>query len=502
MTDQALDAGEQLAASTSEASLRRTEARSAEIEAQIAKDPSGFRVMTGDRPTGNLHLGHYFGSLANRVRIQDAGVDTFILIADYQVITDRDGTGPIQERVLSMLADYLAIGLDPDKTTIYAHSAVPSLNQLLLPFLSLVTDAELRRNPTVKAELEATGDRPMSGLLLTYPVHQAADILFCKANLVPVGKDQLPHLEQTRVVARRFDERYGRVEESRPIFPQAEALLSKASTVLGLDGTKMSKTKGNVIEIGMDADTTARLIKKAVTDSDRNIGYDPENRPEVSNLIMLVSLCTGQDPVAIAAGLGDAGGGGLKKLVTEAVNEFFAPIRARRVELAADPGYLLGVLRKGNAHANEVGDATLTEVRAAMNMTYGTKTEPSPRTKTEQSPRTNKEPSPLRSRGRFLFRSAIPPRGRLWCRGCRHCCGGDGGGAWLRPGRGPPRPRDCRGRNPLLRGRCQLLLHPRAAGRCAGDGANGRSPDARTCGRGGHPCGGRPCGGRPCRASP
>lgn len=370
MTEPLLDAGEQLASSTSEASLRRTEVRSAQIEAQIAKDPSGFRVMTGDRPTGNLHLGHYFGSLANRVRLQDAGVETFILVADYQVITDRDGTGPIHERVLGMMADYLAIGLDPARTTIYAHSAVPALNQLLLPFLSLVTDAELRRNPTVKAELEATGDRPMSGLLLTYPVHQAADILFCKANLVPVGKDQLPHLEQTRVVARRFDERYGRIDPARPIFPQAEALLSNASTVLGLDGTKMSKSKGNVIEIGMDADTTAKLIKKAVTDSDRNITFDPVNRPEVANLVLLVSLCTGGDPVAIAAELGDAGGGGLKKLVTEAVNEFFAPIRARRAELAADPGYLIDVLRTGNARANEVGDATLAEVRQAMNMVY------------------------------------------------------------------------------------------------------------------------------------
>ena len=364
------DSGDDLAQSTSEASLRRTEARSVEIEAQIAKDPSGFRVMTGDRPTGNLHIGHYFGSLANRVRIQDAGVETFILVADYQVITDRDGTGPIPERVLSMMADDLAIGLDPSRTTIYAHSAVPALNQLLLPFLSLVTDAELRRNPTVKAELEATGDRPMSGLLLTYPVHQAADILFCKANLVPVGKDQLPHLEQTRVVARRFDERYGRVDPSRPIFPQAEALLSKASTVLGLDGTKMSKSKGNVIEIGMDADTTAKLIKKAVTDSDRHITYDPATRPEVSNLLMLASLCTGEDPVAIAERIGDGGGGTLKAVVTEAVNEFFAPIRARRVALAADPGYLLEVLRAGNAHANEVGDATLAEVRQAMNMVY------------------------------------------------------------------------------------------------------------------------------------
>lgn len=364
------DSGDDLAQSTSDASLRRTELRSAEIEAQIAKDPAGFRVMTGDRPTGNLHLGHYFGSLANRVRLQDAGVDTFILLADYQVITDRDGTGPIHERVLSMMADYLAIGLDPKRTTFYAHSAVPALNQLLLPFLSLVTDAELRRNPTVKAELEATGDRPMSGLLLTYPVHQAADILFCKANLVPVGKDQLPHLEQTRVVARRFDERYGRVDPARPVFPQAEALLSRAASVLGLDGTKMSKSKGNVIEIGMDADTTAKLIKKAVTDSDRFITYDPVNRPEVSNLVMLAALCTGGDPMTIAAELGDAGGGGLKKLVSEAVNEFFAPIRARRAELAADPGHLIEVLRAGNARANEVGEATLAEVRQAMNMVY------------------------------------------------------------------------------------------------------------------------------------
>lgn len=363
-------AGDDLAAATSDASLRRTEARSAEIEAQIARDPSGFRVMTGDRPTGNLHIGHYFGSLASRVRIQDAGVETFILIADYQVITDRDGTGPIHKRVLSMMADYLAVGLDPSRTTIYAHSAVPALNQLLLPFLSLVTDAELRRNPTVKAELEATGDRPMSGLLLTYPVHQAADILFCKANLVPVGKDQLPHLEQTRVVARRFDERYGRVDPDRPVFPQAEALLSKAPVVLGLDGTKMSKSKGNVIELGMDADTTAKLIKKAVTDSDRHITYDPENRPEVANLLMLVSLCTGREPAEIAEAIGDGGGGGLKKLATEAVNEFFAPIRARRTELVQDPGYLIDVLRRGNAHANEVGDATLAEVRQAMNMVY------------------------------------------------------------------------------------------------------------------------------------
>src|SRR5690349_5287077 len=194
----------------SDASLARAAARSAAIEAEIAADPSRFRVLSGDRPTGNLHLGHYFGTLANRVALQRQGVETFIVIADYQVITDREGVGPIGERVRSLVTDYLAVGLDPDRTTIFTHSAVPALHQLMLPFLSLVTDAELRRNPTVKAEHDATGERPMSGLLLTYPVHQAADILFCRANVVPVGKDQLPHVEQARVIARRFDQRYGR----------------------------------------------------------------------------------------------------------------------------------------------------------------------------------------------------------------------------------------------------------------------------------------------------
>ena len=364
------DGGDALAASTSDASLRRSEERSAAIERQIETDASVFRMLTGDRPTGHLHIGHYFGSLANRVRLQDAGVETFVVIADYQVIADRDGTGPIAERVRSLVTDYLAIGLDPARTTIFTHSAIPALNQLMLPFLSLVSDAELARNPTVKAEHEATGGRPMSALLLTYPVHQAADILFCKANLVPVGKDQLPHLEQTRVVARRFDERYGRVDPARPVFPQAEALLSSGSLVLGLDGTKMSKSKGNTIELRMTADETAKLIKRAVTDSNRHITYEPDARPEVSNLVNLAAMCLDRDPVAIAEEIGDGGGGGLKKLVTAAVNDYFAPLRARRAELAADPGYLEGVLAAGNAKANEIADQTLDEVRSAMQMRY------------------------------------------------------------------------------------------------------------------------------------
>ncbi|CAN5476342.1 tryptophan--tRNA ligase [soil metagenome] len=359
-----------LADSSSEASLHRTVARSAQIEQEIDDDPSRFRILTGDRPTGNLHLGHYFGTLANRVSLQRRGVETFVLVADYQVIADRDGVGPLRERVYSLVADYLAVGLDPEATTIFAHSTIPELNQLMLPFLSLVTEAELRRNPTVKAESEATGGRPMSALLLTYPVHQAADILFCQANLVPVGKDQLPHLEQARVVARRFDERYGRLDPARPVFRPPEALLSPATHLLGTDGVKMSKSRGNTIELRMDADTTAAVLKKAVTDSDRRITYDPPARPEVSNLLLLTALAAGRDPHEVAEQIGDGGSGTLKKMAIEAVNEYFAPIRARRTELEADPAYLAQVLQRGNERARSIAAVTLDQVRDAMQMRY------------------------------------------------------------------------------------------------------------------------------------
>ena len=303
------------------------------------------------------------------MRLQDKGLESFLVIADYQVIYDRDGVGELQTNVMSNIADYLAIGIDPARTTIFTHSALPALNQLLLPFLSLVTDAELRRNPTVKDEL-STSERPMSGLMLTFPVHQAADILFCKANLVPVGRDQLPHIEQTRVIARRIDERYGRGEASKPVFPEPEALLSATPHVLGLDGTKMSKSKGNSIELGMTADQTAKLIKKAKTDAERHITWDPENRPEVSNLLLLTSLCENGDPAAIAEEIGDGGSGTLKKRLTASLNDYFAPIRERRGELTADEGHLREVLREGNRKAAVIADQTLAQVREAMKMVY------------------------------------------------------------------------------------------------------------------------------------
>lgn len=359
-----------LANSTDEASLRRTQARSEEIAAQIGEHPEYFRMLTGARPTGHLHLGHYFGTMQSWKQLQDANVDTWILVADYQVITDRDGVGPLRERVLSLVADALAVGVDPKRSTIFTHSAVPALNQLMLPFLSLVTESELHRNPTVKAELEATDGRAMSGLMLTYPVHQAADILFCQANLVPVGKDQLPHLEQARLIAQRFDKRYGRADKKHPVFRRPEALLSEAPLLLGLDGAKMSKSRGNTIEIRMNADQTAKLIKKAKTDSQRTITYDPCERPEVSNLLMLASLCNGRDPRQLAEEIGDGGAGKLKALVTEAINDYFAPIRQRREELAANEDYLLQVLHAGNDKANQVASETLDNVRKAMKMDY------------------------------------------------------------------------------------------------------------------------------------
>ena len=162
-----------------------------EIKADLPVHPEKYVMLTGDRPTGRLHLGHYFGTIRERVRLQDMGVTSRIIIADYQVITDRDTTEHIADNVRNMVIDYLACGIDPEKTIIFTHSAVPALNQLMLPFLSLVTEAELLRNPTVKSEQEASG-HALTGLLLTYPVHQACDILFCKGNIVPVGKDQLP----------------------------------------------------------------------------------------------------------------------------------------------------------------------------------------------------------------------------------------------------------------------------------------------------------------------
>ncbi len=338
--------------------------RSAELELEIQADPSRFRVLTGDRPTGPLHLGHLFGTLQNRVRLQNLGVDLFVIVADYQVLTDRDVADRLAETVEGLVLDYLAVGIDPEQAIVFTHSAVPALNQLTLPFLSLVTVPELQRNPTVKDEIAHSRQSSVSGLMFTYPVHQAADILFCKGNLVPVGLDQLPHVEITRTIARRFTERYG------PVFPEPDVLLSAAPVLLGTDGTKMSKSRNNAITLGASADETARLLKGARTDTSRHITYDPTTRPEVSNLVLLAALCQGRDPVDVATEIGDGGSAALKRTVTEAVNEFLTPIRARRAAYAADLSYVRKIIQVGNERANAIADQTLREVREAMGTVY------------------------------------------------------------------------------------------------------------------------------------
>jgi tryptophanyl-tRNA synthetase len=346
--------------------------RSAALRADFLKNPTRYRVLTGDRPTGALHIGHYFGSLQNRVDLQRLHIDTFIVIADYQVLTDRDSVSAIPENVRELVLDYLAAGLDPNSghTHIFCHSHVPALNQLLVPFLTLVGMGELDRNPTVKEEIESAGLTNVNAAMYTYPVHQAADILFCKGNVVPVGKDQLPHLELTRKIARRFNQRYG--DDARPIFPEPEAMLSEAPKILGLDGSqKMSKSRNNAVMLRASADETTALIKKAKTDSERHITYEPERRPEVANLLLIASLCTGEAPAGIAERIGDGGSGSLKKLVTDALNAELASFRETRSRLERDAGVVTDTLRRGNAHANVVADATLREARQAMNMNYG-----------------------------------------------------------------------------------------------------------------------------------
>ena len=334
-----------------------------EIKADLAVHPEKYTMLTGDRPTGRLHMGHYFGTIRERVALQNAGVTTRIIIADYQVITDRDTTANIADNVHNMVIDYLACGIDPEKTIIFTHSAVPALNQLMLPFLSLVTESELMRNPTVKAEQEASG-HALTGLLLSYPVHQACDILFCKGNVVPVGKDQLPHIEQTRQIARRFNERYGQV------FPEPHGLLTDAVEIPGLDGRKMSKSYGNAIALSATEEETAKLIKKSQTDSERMITFDKENRPGVSALLTTAALTTGRTEQDIAAEIGNDGAGALKRYVTESVNAYLAPIRERRRELEGQPEMVREILHEGNRRANEIANTTLDEVREAMGTVY------------------------------------------------------------------------------------------------------------------------------------
>jgi len=244
---------------------------------------------------------------------------------------------------------------------------VEALNQLLVPFLSLVSVAEVGRNPTVKEEIAAGAGAATSALMFTYPVHQAADILSCHANLVPVGKDQLPHLELTRTVARRFNDRYS---PAGPYFPEPEGLLSQAPLILGVDGAKMSKSRANAIALAASEDETARLIRGARTDGERQVTYEPQRRPEVSNLVLLAALCLERQPAEVAHEVGHGGAASLKALLTESLNERLWPLRQRRQQLTGDLTYLRHVLAEGTDRARDIATATLADVRRLMHNTY------------------------------------------------------------------------------------------------------------------------------------
>ncbi len=325
-----------------------------------------YRMLTGDRPTGRLHIGHYFGSLCNRVALQSLGLETFIVIADYQVLTDRDRGECIEYFTRQLCLDYLSVGLDPESypVHIFIHSQVPELNQLFVPFLTLVSQRELERNPTTKDELQFSQLEQLTASLLTYPVHQAADILFCHGNVVPVGKDQLPHIELTRDIARRFNKRYSPKEA---YFARPVGLLSAAPSIMGLDGSaKMSKSRDNSIELAASADEVTKAIKKAKTDGERHITYEPERRPEVANLLQMLSLCSGESPQVVAEGIGARGAGTLKQKLTEALNAKLQPIRQRRSELEQNMDYVEQVLRNGCEVARQRAAATMRQVHELL----------------------------------------------------------------------------------------------------------------------------------------
>ena len=335
-------------------------------------------LLTGDRPTGQLHVGHYVGSLKNRVAMQNSGdYDCFVLIADVQALTDNFKTPEkVRDSVFEVALDYLAVGLEPDKTTIFIQSLIPALAELTVYFMNLVTVSRLERNPTVKAEIAEKGfERSVPAGFLCYPISQAADILFCKADVVPVGVDQLPMIEQTREIARSFNNYYG---NGADIFNEPDALIPTNDIEQRLPGitgndSKMSKSLGNAIYLADDETTLRAKIRQMYTDPSHLRVEDPGKLE--GNTVFTYLDAFGTDLAEIErlkehyqrGGLGDVK---VKDYLFEVMNTHFGPIRDRRTELAKDPGYVMQVLAEGTAKANQVAERTLAEVRAAMMIDY------------------------------------------------------------------------------------------------------------------------------------
>ena len=332
------------------------------------------RILTGDRPTGCLHLGHYIGSLETRVRLQNSGqYEQFVMIADAQALTDNaEYPERVRHNVLEVALDYLAIGLDPEKTTIFIQSAISELAELNLFFLNLVTLARLQRNPTVKDEMKQKGfGANVPAGFLTYPVSQAADITAFKGTLVPVGDDQLPVLEQVNEIVRKFNQLYG---GGREVLLECEPMLSHATRLSGIDGkAKASKSLDNAIYLSDPAEVVRKKVMQMYTDPGHIKATDPGKIE--GNVVFEYLDAFDPDKGTVSemkkqyqhGGLGDVS---CKKRLIEVLENLLVPIRSKREELAKDPDAVMQILKEGTARARKVAVVTMAEVRGAMMIDY------------------------------------------------------------------------------------------------------------------------------------
>lgn len=321
------------------------------------------RVLSGMRPTGQLHLGNYLGALENWVRMQDA-YECFYFVADWHALTDRTETEDVPQNTIEMVADWLGAGLDPERSTIFIQSLVPEHAELHLIFSMITPVSWLERVPTYKERIEQQGITAPSYGLLGYPLLQSADILMYKAHWVPVGVDQVPHVELTREVARRFNAAYG------PVFPEPNAKLTESPKVPGTDGRKMSKSYDNAIYLADDPETVRAKIRPMVTDPARKRRSDPGN-PDICPVFDLHRIFTPPDAREYCAmNCRTAGFGCLdcKDILLEHLLPKLEGIRERRQAFAEKPDTIVEVLHRGSRRAREAAQVTMAEVRAAVRL--------------------------------------------------------------------------------------------------------------------------------------
>jgi len=327
------------------------------------------RILTGDRPTGPLHIGHYVGSLANRVRLQEE-YECFFIIADYQVLTDHlYETKEVAQNIQEIVLDWLSVGMDPEKSTFFIQSRIPEIAELTMYFSMLVTVPRLQRNPTVKEEVKAAklGKKEMSYGFLGYPVSQAADILFVRADLVPVGADQLPHVEQTREIAQTFNRIFGKV------FPIPEALIGEFPRLPGIDGQKMSKSRNNAIYLKDSPEEVAKKVMRAYTDPTRIHATDPGHIEGNVVFAYLDAFNSDKEEMAQLKSeyrKGKIGDVTVKRRLIEVLNKFLDPIRERRREFESKPKVIKEAIISGTERAQKEGKETLKLVREAMHFDY------------------------------------------------------------------------------------------------------------------------------------